>query len=174
MTDDYLADALDVALLRTLAERPRIGDLELSRTVTVARATVQGRLRRLEERGVIRDWSPTVDVAAAGFGVQAIINLEIAQGLLADVREDLLSIPEVLEAHVATGSYDVVCRVAAESHARLQDVLVRINQSPRVVRSTSVIVLSELIGPRTLPLLASRAAPAGRAPAYRQEGRPEH
>lgn len=171
MADDYLADALDVALLRALAERPRIGDLELSRAVQVARATVQGRLRRLGDRGVIRDWSPTVDVGAAGFGVQAFITLEIAQGNLADVARDLTAIPEVLEAHVTTGSYDVLCRVAAESHARLQDVLVRINQSPSVVRSTSVMALSVLIPPRTLPLLESRAAPTERAPAYRAQER---
>lgn len=168
MADEYLTDALDVALLRTLAERPRIGDLELSRTVKVARATVQGRLRRMDERGVIRGWAPAIDVEAVGFPVQAIITLEIAQGLLAEVRADLVSIPEVLEAQVTTGSYDVVCRVATESHARLQDVLVRIDQSPSVVRSTSVVVLSELIPPRVLPLLESRAEPAERAPAYRK------
>lgn len=165
-----MTDALDVALLRTLAERPRVGDLELSRTLKVARATVQGRLRRLDERGVIRDWAPTVDVAAAGFGVQAVITLEISQGLLADVREHLVSMPEVLEAHVTTGDYDVVCRVATESHERLQDVLVRLNQSPSVVRSTSVVLLSELIPPRVLPLLDSRAAPADRAPSFRRDG----
>ncbi|MCL2583248.1 MAG: Lrp/AsnC ligand binding domain-containing protein [Streptosporangiales bacterium] len=170
MTDDYRADALDAALLRTLAERPRSGDLELSRVLKVARATVQGRLRRLDERGVIRDWAPAVDVAAAGFGVQAIITLEISQGLLEDVREHLAAMPEVLEAHVTTGDHDVVCRVATESHERLQDVLVRLNQSPSVVRSTSVVVLSELIPPRVLPLLESRAAPADRAPSFRRDG----
>lgn len=162
-----MTDALDVALLRALQEHPRIGDLELSRTAKVARATVQGRLRRMDEHGVIRDWSPTVDVAAAGFEVQAFVTLEIAQGALSDVTAHLESIPEVLEAHVTTGSFDVICRVATASHAQLQEVLVRIDQSAFVTRSTSVVALSVLIQPRTLPLLESRAEPAGRAPAYR-------
>jgi DNA-binding Lrp family transcriptional regulator len=165
MTDEHVTDALDVALLRALHEHPRIGDLELSRTVKVARATVQGRLRRLDEHGVIRDWAPSLDVAAAGFPVQAFVTLEIAQGALDEVTADLVAIPEVLEAHVTTGSYDVVCRVATASHAQLQDV--RINQSPSVSRSTSVMVLSVLIPPRALPLLETRATPAARAPAYR-------
>jgi DNA-binding Lrp family transcriptional regulator len=160
-------DDLDVALLRALAEHPRIGDLELSRVTQVARATVQSRLRRLADAGVISDWAPTLDVAAAGFPVQAIVTLEIAQGALDDVAADLVAIPEVLEAHVTTGSFDVVCRLATASHAQLQDVLVRIDQSGSVSRSTSVVVLSELIAPRTLPLLESHAAPTVRAPAYR-------
>lgn len=167
MTDEYVTDALDVALLAALHEHPRIGDLELSRTVKVARATVQGRLRRLDEHGVIRDWAPTLDVAAAGFPVQAFVTLEIAQGALDEVTADLVAIPEVLEAHVTTGQYDVLCRVATASHAQLQGVLVRIDQSPSVSRSTSVVVLSELIPPRALPLLETRATPASRAPAHR-------
>jgi DNA-binding Lrp family transcriptional regulator len=160
-------DELDVALLEALHTHPRIGDLELSRITKVARATVQSRLRRLTEGGVVRDWAPTVDVAAAGFPVQALVTLEIAQGALEEVRADLVAIPEVLEAHVTTGSFDVVCRVATASHAQLQDVLVRIDQSSSVRRSTSVVVLSELIAPRQLPLLETRATPATRAPAYR-------
>jgi len=168
MTDDATLDALDVALLHALREHPRVGDLELSRVTKVARATVQSRLRRLGERGVITDWAPPVDVAAAGFPVQAYVTLEISQGALDQVTADLGAIPEVLEAHVTTGAYDVLCRVAAESHAQLQDVLVRIDQSATVVRSMSVVVLSELIGPRTLPLLESRARSTGRAPAYRE------
>ncbi|GAA1950680.1 Lrp/AsnC ligand binding domain-containing protein [Nocardioides panacihumi] len=162
-------DELDVALLQALHEHPRIGDLELSRITRVARATVQSRLRRLADAGVIRDWAPTLDIAASGFPVQAIVTLEIAQGALDDVRADLVAIPEVLEAHVTTGAFDVVCRVATASHAQLQDVLVRIDQSASVRRSTSVVVLSELIAPRHLPLLETRATPATRAPAYRQE-----
>jgi DNA-binding Lrp family transcriptional regulator len=165
-------DELDVALLRALHEHPRIGDLELSRITRVARATVQSRLRRLADGGVIRDWAPTLDIAASGFPVQAIVTLEIAQGALDEVTADLVAIPEVLEAHVTTGSFDVVCRVATASHAQLQDVLVRIDQSASVRRSTSVVVLSELIAPRHLPLLETRATPATRAPAYRTpEGR---
>jgi DNA-binding Lrp family transcriptional regulator len=162
-------DELDVALLEALAAHPRIGDLELSRITKVARATVQSRLQRLAERGVIRDWSPTLDVAAAGFPVQAIVTLEISQGALDELAADLVAIPEVLEAQVTTGSFDVVCRVATASHAQLQDVLVRIDQSAAVSRSTSVVVLSELIAPRSLPLLETRATPAVRAPAYRRE-----
>jgi len=168
MSDDSGVDALDVALLKALLRSPRAGDLELSREVKVARATVQSRLRRMEQRGIIRDWSPTVDVAAAGFPVQAFVTLEIAQGALDQVRSDLQQIAEVLSAHVTTGTHDVVCHVATSSHAELQEVLVRINQSTAVVRSTSVMVLSVLIPERALPVLQSHAAPAVRAPAYRQ------
>lgn len=162
-------DDLDLALLASLHARPRIGDMELSRVAKVARATVQSRLRRLEEIGVISSWGPEVDAAAAGYPVQAFVTLEIAQGALEQVAADLASIPQVLEAYVTTGSADVLCKVATASHADLQTTLLRLNGSPAVVRSTSVVTLSVLVEPRVLPLLNS-AGPGrrGRAPAYRR------
>ena len=164
MTDARRLDALDVALLAALEDHPRAGDLELSRTTGVARGTVSARLQRMEDLGVVTGYGPDVDVRAAGFGVQAFVTLEIAQGAIDAVRRDLEAIPGVLEAHATTGSGDVLCRVAADSHEALQQVLVDLNRSSAVVRSTSVVALSELVAWRTRPLLESRAAAgAGRS-----------
>lgn len=161
-------DEIDIALLTALNDHPRAGDLELSRQVKVARATVQSRLRRLMEAGVIADWNPTLDVVSAGFEVQAYVTLEIAQGALDEVVRDLVAIPHVLEAYGTTGNFDVLCRVATRSHPELQETLIRIDRSVPVARSTSVVVLSVLIPPRALPLLATGTPPpSSRAPAYR-------
>ena len=162
-------DALDVALLTALREHPRAGDLELSRITGVARATVTARLERLESTGVVTGHGPDVDVTAAGFGVQAFVTLEIAQGAIDAVTEDLEAIPGVLEAHATTGVGDVLCRVAATSHEALQQTLVDLNRSSAVVRSTSVVALSQIVPWRTLPLLAAAAAPtAGRSAMMRR------
>jgi DNA-binding Lrp family transcriptional regulator len=161
-------DALDVDLVAALRASPRAGVLELSRTLRVARGTVQARLDRLERDGVITGYGPDVDVAAAGYPVQAFVTLEIAQGALDDVAAELAALPAVLEAHATTGSSDVLCRLAASSHADLQETLLVLGRSPTIVRSTSVVVLSTLVPPRVLPLLERdrRAAPS-RSPAYR-------
>lgn len=170
MTDGLVLDSLDLAVLHALAEHPRAGVLELSRVTRVARATLQSRLRRLEGAGVITGYGPDVDLAAAGFPVQAFVTLEIAQGALEQVAEDLAAIPGVLEAYATTGAGDVLCRVAASAHPELQETLLELSRSPAVVRSTSVVALSVVVPPRVLPLLT--AAPRGaarRAPAYRED-----
>jgi DNA-binding Lrp family transcriptional regulator len=170
VTDKRTLDALDVALLDALRRHPRAGALELSRITGVARATVSARLQRLEDAGVVTGYGPDVDVAAAGFGVHAFVTLEIAQGAIEDVQRDLENIPGLLEAHATTGSGDVLCRVAARSHEALQQTLVDLNRSATVVRSTSVVALSQIVPWRTLPLLESAAAPgAGRSAMNRRE-----
>ena len=170
MTDRPTLDALDVALLTALREHPRAGDLELSRITGVARATVTARLERLTASGVVTGHGPDVDVTAAGFGVQAFVTLEIAQGAIDAVARDLEAIPGVLEAHATTGAGDVLCRVAARSHEALQRTLVDLNRSSAVVRSTSVVVLSEIVPWRTLPLLETGASPGGGRSALHRAG----
>ncbi|WP_460700181.1 Lrp/AsnC family transcriptional regulator [Nocardia thraciensis] len=161
-------DELDLAILTAMHEYQKAGILELSRRTRVARATVQSRIARMEESGVISSYDPQIDVTAAGFDVQAFVTLEIAQGALDAVAADLETIPGVLEAYATTGSGDVLCRIGADSHAGLQSVLLSIDRSAAVVRSHSVIVLSTVVTHRTLPLLRT-LTPAGtsKAPAYR-------
>ena len=163
-----LLDTLDVDLLRALQENPRVGMLELARRLGVARGTVQARLDRLERAGVVTGYGPDIDLEAAGYGFQAFVSLEIAQGALTDVAAELTALPAVLEAYATTGSSDVLCRIAASSHQDLQNALLALNRSPYISRSTSVVVLSTVVPPRALPLLANhpRTMPR-RAPAYR-------
>ncbi|OZM83332.1 Lrp/AsnC family transcriptional regulator [Pseudonocardia sp. MH-G8] len=161
-------DALDLDLLTALRASPRAGVLELSRTLAVARGTVQARLDRMERVGVITGYGPDVDLAAAGYPVQAFATLEIAQGELEDVAAELAALPAVLEAYAITGSADLLCRLGASSHQDLQDTLLALGRSPTIARSTSMVVLSTVVAPRVLPLLQMhpRTGPA-RAPAYR-------
>lgn len=165
---EYALDELDRAMLAALYDNSRIGVLELSRTLGVARATVSARLQRLEDSGVITGYQPRIGLAAAGYGVQAFVTLEIAQGALGDVIAVLEQIPGVLEAFATTGAGDVLCRVAAASHDDLQRTLIVLNQSRTIARSTSVVVLSELVEFRAMPLL-NTAEPdrTPKAPAYR-------
>jgi DNA-binding Lrp family transcriptional regulator len=146
-------DELDARLLRELDESPRVGVLELSRRLGVARGTVQARLDRLVARGVIASFAPTLDPAALGYGVTAFATLEISQGQGPAVLGHLREIPEVLEVHTITGPGDMLCRVVARSNADLQRVLDRVTQYPEIVRTSTVIALSNPVRHRVLPLV---------------------
>jgi DNA-binding Lrp family transcriptional regulator len=151
-------DALDARLLAQLAEEPRIGVLELSRRLRVARGTVQARLDRLARRGVVRGYGPDVSPAALGYTVTAFVTLEIRQRYGHDpVAAHLADIPEVLEAHTITGSSDLLCRVVARSNADLQRVIDLLVSYEGIERASTVIALAEQIPYRTLPLVRAAA-----------------
>jgi DNA-binding Lrp family transcriptional regulator len=148
---------LDVRLLRLLDENPRISVIELSRLAGVARATVTARMQRWHSAGVVTGYGPQVDLEAAGFPVQALATLEIAQGQLGEISAYLSSLPGVIEAYATTGTGDVICRLAASSNAGLQELLIHLNESDAIRRSTSVVILSTVVTPRVLPLLEQAA-----------------
>jgi len=142
-------------VIRLFADEPRIGVLEASRRLGVARATVQARLNRLADSGVIQGWGPEVDPAALGYPVTAFVTLEIRQSGGHDpVADHLTLIPEVIEAHTVTGPGDLWCRVVARSNADLQRVLDLVVSYPGVERAASMITLATQIDPRVLPLVA--------------------
>jgi DNA-binding Lrp family transcriptional regulator len=146
-------DELDARLLHELDSAPRVGVLELSRRLGVARATVQARLDRLVRRGIIATFAPTLNPEALGFGVTAFATLEIRQGRGAQVLDHLRAIPEVLEVHTITGQGDMLCRLVARSNDDLQHVLNRVNEYEEIVRTSTVIALSNPISHRVLPLV---------------------
>jgi DNA-binding Lrp family transcriptional regulator len=155
-------DALDVKLIELFTAEPRIGALEASRRIGVARGTVTARLDRLETSGVIAGWAPALDPAALGHPVTAFLTLEIRQGAGHDaVAEHLATIPEVLEACTITGPGDMWARVVARSNADLQTVIDRALDHPGIVRSTTVIALATQVPYRVAPLLRSAPPPAG-------------
>jgi DNA-binding Lrp family transcriptional regulator len=151
-------DGLDARLLALLDAEPRIGVLELSRRLSVARGTVQARLDKLIARGAIKSFGPDVSPTAIGFGVMSFVTLEISQryGHTA-VAAHLADIPEVLEAHTITGSGDVLCRIVARSNADLQRVIDQIVGYEGIVRASTIIALAELIPYRTSALVRAAA-----------------
>jgi DNA-binding Lrp family transcriptional regulator len=157
-----MIDALDGQLIELLSTEPRVGVLETSRRLGVARGTVQARLDRLHARGVITGYGPDIDPAALDHGVMAFVTLEIRQAGGHDpVAERLAAIGEVLEAHTITGAGDMLCRVVARSNADLQRVIDAIVELEGVVRTSTVIVLDTPLPFRVLPLVRAVTRTAG-------------
>ena len=148
-------DDLDARLIAEMRENPRVGLLEIARRLGVARGTVQARLAKLEARGVVTGYGPEVDPAAMGYSIQAFVLLELAQGRLAEATRVLEGVPEVVEADAISGPQDLLCRLVARDTEHLQEVVNRILATAAIRRSTSYIVLSQQVKPRTGPLVAS-------------------
>ncbi len=156
-------DDLDRRVIDLFAADPRVGVLEASRRLGVARGTVQARLDKLESTGVITGYGPELSPEALGHPVTAFLTLEIRQeaergGGHDAVGAHLADIPEVLEAHTITGAGDLMVRVVARSNADLQRVIDLVLAAPAITRSSTVIALATQVPYRVLPLLREATA----------------
>jgi DNA-binding Lrp family transcriptional regulator len=158
MAKDAMIDDFDARLIELLTAEPRIGVLECSRRLGVARGTVQARLDRMQQRGVIRGFGPEVDPAALGYQVTAFVTLEIRQAGGHDpVAARLSAIPEVIEVHTITGGGDMLCRIVGRGNQDLQRVIDQIVDVEGVRRASTVIALATPVQQRTLPLVRAAA-----------------
>lgn len=154
MTSRYRVDQLDARLINLFTTQPDIGVLGASRALGVARGTVQARLDRLEARGVIRSWAPTIDPSALGYPVTAFCTLEIRQRRGHEtIVEHLSSIPEVLEIHSITGVGDLIVRIVAKDNADLGRVIDAIIDDVHVIRANTSMCLVTHLDHRTGPLV---------------------
>jgi DNA-binding Lrp family transcriptional regulator len=151
------------SLLDGLAAVTRPNVLELSRRSGLARNTVQARLERWQERGVITGYGPVVDLPALGYEVLAFMTLEIAQGSERAAITALAAIAEVLEIHKVTGPGDLLCRVVARTNDHLHEVIEHVLAAPGVVRTTTTLALNSPVSHMT-PSTAAVTALVGELP----------
>ncbi|MCW2686569.1 MAG: transcriptional regulator, AsnC family [Mycobacterium sp.] len=154
-------DRLDVELLEMLAHDARAGVVELASTLGISRNTVQSRLRRLEDNGLLTGYRPELNLAQAGISTQAFIGLEVQQGRLATIVAALTELPQVLEIHATTGREDLLVRGATETQAGLQQLIEQIVGIPGVVHSTTTLALTTPLPYRAVPLLKEMTRHAG-------------
>jgi len=156
-------DDLDRRVIDVFARDPRVGVLEASRRLGVARGTVQARLDKLESSGVVTGYGPELSPEALGYPVTAFLTLEIRQEAAEGAGHDavgthLAQIPEVLEAHTITGAGDLMVRVVARSNTDLQRVIDLVLAAPAITRSSTVIALATQVPYRVLPLVRQAGA----------------
>ncbi|HNQ06080.1 MAG TPA: Lrp/AsnC family transcriptional regulator [Tetrasphaera sp.] len=147
-------DALDARLIDVFTDDPDVGVLGAARTLGVARGTVQARLERLQQRGVIRSFAPTLSPHALGFPVTAFCTLEIRQRQgHGPVVHHLAAIPEVLEVHSITGAGDLLIRIVARDNADLGRVIDAVVDDVHVIRANTSITMVTHLELRTGPLV---------------------
>jgi DNA-binding Lrp family transcriptional regulator len=147
-------DALDRALLRLLHSEPRIGMLEASRRLGVARGTVTARMDRMRASGIVTGFGPDLDLRKIGYPVMAFSILELAQGRIDEVTSILTDIPEVLEAHTVAGRGDLLIRIVARTNDHLMEVIQQILASPHIARAETMIALTSQVPLRPMSPLA--------------------
>ena len=153
MRNDNRIDATDARLLLALVERPRATAIALTGETGLSRNTVQARLTRLEQQGVLDSLERQVPPALLGYPLAAYITTQVTQRRLDEVAEALASIPEVLQVDGISGETDLLVHVAAADADDLYRIAGQILAIPGVERTHTALVMRELVSYRITPLL---------------------
>jgi DNA-binding Lrp family transcriptional regulator len=146
-------DPTDARLLLALAGQPRATAIALTGQTGLSRNTVQARLARLEDQGVLDSFERQIPPAILGYPLAAYITTQVTQRRLDEVAAALASIPEVLQVDGISGETDLLVHVAAADADDLYRIAGLVLAIPGVERTNTALVMRELVNYRITPLL---------------------
>jgi DNA-binding Lrp family transcriptional regulator len=154
-------DQLDAEILRLLSDDARASIAEMAEALSVSRSTVQQRMGRLVDSGILRGFRPVIDLAAIGVPIQALVSVELDQRLLGPIVRGLGRLPEVIEVRIQAGREDILVQVAIASLEALQELTAAIVAIEGVRKTTSTFSVATPIAYRVQPLLNKITADSG-------------
>ena len=129
----------------------RITNAEIARQVGLAPSAVLERVRKLEERGVIRGYAAEIDANQIGFGLTAFVFVRTS--FCGSIGEALAQIPEVLEVHDVAGEDCYLLKVRAENTDELGKFFrEKLKTLPEIVSTRTTVVLQTIKETTALPL----------------------
>ncbi|PWU26346.1 transcriptional regulator, AsnC family [Pseudomonas delhiensis] len=145
-----MTDEIDQLLIAALMEDSRLSLKALAQVSGLSAPSVGERLRKLEERGVIRGYTLEVEPKAFGYLLQAIVRVRPLPGRLHEVERQIQAIPEFTECDKITGDDCFVARLCVRDMEQLDTLLDRLN----AYAETSTAIVKKTPVKRRLPPMA--------------------
>jgi DNA-binding Lrp family transcriptional regulator len=136
-------DDTDRALIAALKRDGRVAATQLARQLNLSRATVQARIERLKDRGVIKRFTVEVTLASEEDAIAAIMFIALQGAMSRAVIRQLRKMPEIVTLNSTNGGWDLVARIEAQDLRRFDRVLREVREIEGVVNSETCLLLAE-------------------------------
>jgi len=141
-----ILDPVDQRLIALLRSNARTPVVELARQLGVSRATVQNRMRRLEERGVIINYTINLKPGADINPIRAFMTISVEGKKAGSVARVLRGHPEVVALHNTNGRWDLVAEIRTDSLESFNRLLGDIRLIDGVSSTETNLLLDTLVG----------------------------
>ncbi len=147
-------DATDVMILDAIQRDGHLSHAEIGKLVGLAVSSVNERIRKLVQRGVILGWQVRLAPEKLGLDLLAFVYVLIDRPENSPAFLDLVSqIPEIQECHHVAAEWNFVLKVRVRNTAAFEALLTKhLKAVPGVVRTHTVITLTSYKDTPALPL----------------------
>jgi len=131
----------DRAIVRLLAADGRMSYTDLAKATGLSTSAVHQRVRRLEERGVIRGYAAVIDAEAVGLPLTAFVSITpFDPSAPDDIPDRLAGVREIEACHSVAGAESYLLKVRVATPTALENLLSRIRATAGVATRTSVVL----------------------------------
>lgn len=138
----FTIDEIDKKILSELLKDSKRSYRELARAIGVSAATVISRIQRLEQAGVVTDYTVMIDFERIGFELTAVTELTVSRGKLIETQEEIAKLPYVCAVYDVTGEIDSVVVAKFRNRKELSEFPKDLLSMPFVERTNTHLVLN--------------------------------
>lgn len=141
---DIVLDNIDLQILELMQSNARISNADLAKEVNMAPSAVLERVKKLEQKKVIRQYNTAIDPAAVRQKLLAFIFIKSKEGFTCctDTAQELAKIPEVQEVHHIAGEDCFLVKVRTADSASLMALMRNsLQKIPNILSTKTTIVL---------------------------------
>lgn len=142
----FKLDKLDHQILDILIEDTRTPFTDIAKTLDISAGTVHVRVRKMEEAGIITGSALNLDYDKLGYTFVAFVGIYLKKTSQTKfVVERISEIPNVVEAHVPTGKYNLFCKIRAKDTEHAKRIIYQLDDLEGVDRTETMVSLEESI-----------------------------
>lgn len=143
---NYQLDVIDKKILDFLVKNTRMPFTEIAKQMDVSAGTIHVRVKKMEDAGIILGSSLNIDYSKLNYHFTAFIGILLTKSnRTQDVLKELVKIPNVIEASVISGKYNIFCKVRARNTEDAKSIIYQIDDIQDVMRTESMISMEEYI-----------------------------
>ena len=153
-----MIDAIDRKILGILQESGRTSHAEIGRSLGMAGSAIFERVKKLEERGLIRGYAAVLDPEALELGLLAFLSVRTEDPVGGDTTARALAKrPEILEVHHVAGEDCYLAKVRVRDTAALSKLMKEVGAIKGVRATRTTVVLETTKEVACLPISAARS-----------------
>ena len=141
-------DAIDSKILEHLDKHARISIAEIAREVSMSSPSINERIKRMEEHGIITRYTVELDSESLGYPLVAIVRMRQHPGKIKELIAMIQSIPEIIECDKVTGEDCFITRICFESMSQLDTILDKLSG---LSETNTSIVKATVVERRNVP-----------------------
>ena len=139
-------DEIDHQILDMLIDNTRIPFTDIAKKLLISAGTVHVRVKKMEEAGIIKGSSLTLDYKKLGYSFIAYVGIFLNNTSQTKfVLERVNEIPFVTVAHITTGKFNIYCKIRARSTEHAKEIIFKLDDIEGVYRTETMISLEESI-----------------------------
>ena len=139
-------DDVDRKILDILIDNTRTPFTDIAKRLLISAGTVHVRVKKMEDLGIIKGSSLTLDYKMLGYNFIAYVGVLIDRSRRTyEIIEELKKKPYVTVAHITTGKYNIFCKIRAKGTTNAKNIIFKLDEIEGVYRTESMISLEESI-----------------------------